>query len=241
MSTYSESSHAINLSNFKLLIDTITAFGPVYNPSPDPIKIANMTASWTSCSNLHNAFLLGYLNAKQPINEREILFKPLSKIVTRTLGILSSSGASKQVYIDAKGFADKIRGHGLNPRKFPDGSPDPNHISNSHLSFVMRADTFAQLVLLYKNETKYNPNETDLKTASLQTYSDSLLTANEELSEIIAPVNQSRIDRNHALYDEFTGLIDIAYDCKDYVKAIFGSGSPEYLAVLAIKFTRYRK
>lgn len=241
MSPYSETSHAINISNCKLLIDTVTAFGQVYNPTPDPIKIANITASYTSCNNLHNAFLLGYLNAKQPINEREILFQPLSKLVTRTLGILSSSGASKQVYRDAKSFADKIRGHSLNPRTLPDGSPDPNHISNSHLSYVMRADTFAQLVLLYKSETKYNPNETELQTASLQTYSDSLFTANEGLSEIIAPVNQSRIDRNHALYDHITGLIDIAYACKAYVKALFGSGSPEYISVLAIKFTRNRK
>jgi hypothetical protein len=39
------------------------------------------------------------------------------------------------------------------------------------------------------------------------------------------------------IYNELTGLVDISFDVKLYVKSVFGATSPQYKAISGLKFT----
>ena len=122
--------------------------------------------------------------------------------------------------------------------KLADGTRNPADVSTSHQGFVQRADTFKQLVDLYKSEPLYAPNEGDLKIVALEALATAMKTANNNIGTIIAPLNTARITRDKALYEKDTGMVDIAQACKNYVKGLFGATSPESKTVTGIKFTR---
>jgi hypothetical protein len=102
----------------------------------------------------------------------------------------------------------------------------------------MRADTFKQLVELLKTVPEYDPNEDDKKIVNLDDFYTAMKTANDTIGTIIAPVEAARIARNHALYDDETGMIDVAQACKKYVKSVFGATAMETKTVTKIKFRR---
>jgi hypothetical protein len=238
MASNSDTGHSVNISNFKLLIYKCTAFGAAYNPSRADLQIVNMITLWTTGDTAHQALTSAIQLAKGPINARQILFEPTEKLVTRTLNYFKSTAASHQIKADAKGLADRFRGYGVKVDKLADGTRNPADVSTSHQGFVQRADTFKQLVDLYKSEPLYAPNEVDLKIVALEALATAMKTANNNIGTIIAPLNTARITRDKALYEKDTGMVDIAQACKNYVKGLFGATSPESKTVTGIKFTR---
>jgi hypothetical protein len=238
MASNSETGHSVNISNYKLLIDNCSAFGAAYNPGNTRLRVVDMTAQWTLADTAHSDLTRAIQSAKGPINDRQILFAPVDKLVTRTLNYLMSTDASEQIKADAKGLAVRFRGSDVRVKKLEDGTPDPNHVSNSHLGFVQRADTFKQLVDLYHDEANYDPNETELKVSTLANLAADMKAANDQIGNIIAPVNNLRIARDKALYEEQTGVVDTALACKAYVKSVFGAKGAETALVMRIKFTK---
>ena len=117
-----------------------------------------MTTLWITADTAHQTLTSALQAAKNPINDRQILFEPTEKLVTRTLNYFKSTDASDQVKADAKGLADRFRGFGVKVDKLPDGTADPNSVSTSHQGFVQKADTFKQLVDLYRSDANYAPN-----------------------------------------------------------------------------------
>lgn len=237
----SETGHAVNISNFKQLIDYCTSFGEVYQPSRVALTIDSMTTLWENADNAHQALTAAIQTYKGPINQREILFEPVDKLVTRTLNYFQSTEASDQIKLDAKGLADKYRGSKVHVKKLADGSPDPRDVSKSHQSYIMKGDTFRQLVDLYKSEPLYNPNETELGIAALSGISDNMKSLNDGIGGILATIEAARRNRDEALYTEKTGVVDISLACKDYVQGVFGSSSPEAKMVRGLEFSRKRK
>ena len=49
-------------------------------------------------------------------------------------------------------------------------------------------------------------------------------------------IKNARIARDHSFYDEKTGIPDIANAVKEYIKSVYGAGSPEYKLATAIQF-----
>ncbi|MCG3164770.1 MAG: hypothetical protein POELPBGB_00529 [Bacteroidia bacterium] len=240
MASNIETGHGVNISNFKLLLDKC-AVVPSYNPSNTDLTVANMTLLWQSADNAHQTLITAVAQAKDPINQRELLFKPLDKLVTRTLNFFESTKANKSVKKDAKGLADKIRGFNTKIPKLPDGTPDPAHVSQAHLSYVQKQLTFKQLLDLYTSDPLYAPNEVEVNIATLQTLHTNMKNANDNIGTIIAPVQSARVTRDNALYKADTGIVDVALACKDYIISLLGARKPETKLFTSIKFTRPRK
>ena len=238
MASTTETGNAVNISNFKLLIDTCTGFGAAYSPSNTSIKISDMGAKWVIANDAQTTIITALQESKEPINEREIAFEPLGKLVTRTISYLNSTTANAQVKKDAKGLADQIRGFNKVKPKAPGAVPDVEAISTSHLSYVKRAENFLSLITLYGTITEYSPNETELKTAGLNTYYTDLKKLNDKIGTILSPVNMARIERDKQLYAEGTGIVYIAEACKQYVKSLYGATAPETKLVTKIKFRK---
>jgi hypothetical protein len=241
MASNQETGIAINIANFKLQIEKCATMGVPYNPSNADLSIVNMTSLWVKADTAHVAYTTAFMNSKNGINSREILFKSLNKLVTKTINYFKSTKASKQIKLDAKGLGDKIRGFGVKVKKLPDGTPDPDYVSNSHQSFVQRADAFKQLIVLYASDGNYKPNENEITITTLETLQLDMKNLNDSIGAVLGPKEAAKILRDHLLDDEEVGLLDMAFACKAYVKAVFGASSPEAKSIAGIKFRRRNK
>lgn len=252
MSKYSEVGHTKNVANFEDLISRCTGFGVTYNPSLNAIKIANMnTLRTTALAALASVVSTGttYMNA---VDAREIIFEPLQKFATRIMSALKASGASDAVIKDAMTINRKIQGKRAKPVKEvlnPEAKMiDPNnptpvvpvHISVAQLGYDSMIDHYIKLIDLLASVVSYNPNENELKIAGLNTLLTSMKTSNTAVITATTNYNSARINRNDVLYKKATGLVDVAQECKNYVKSVFGSTHPKYKEVSGIKFTKHK-
>jgi hypothetical protein len=236
MATISETGHGINISNYKLLIDKCTGYGAAYAPSNNELKIGSMTTQWDDVKTKHDALITALQQSKVPINEREQLFKGLSKLVTKVNAMVGSIKATASFKKDVKGLADKIRGFKLSTKKLADGTPDPQDVSNSHMSYVMRTENFKSLIDLITTNALYDPAEAGLKITDLNNLYTEMDTMNTQIGTILTPVEQARIARDKGLYNTDNGVLVTAKNCKNYVKGLYGASSAEYKLISGIKF-----
>ncbi|MEK7263253.1 MAG: hypothetical protein AAB071_01935 [Bacteroidota bacterium] len=246
MSTASETGHAINVANFESLITYCTAYGPIYNPSKNTIKLASLNALLTSAKTAltaHNTvFTQQYENA---INARELIFEPLSKLTTRIINALDACNVTDLTVTDAKTIARKIQGRRASDKlpPVPDDPTTPNDesqksISASQMSFDNRIDNFEKLIQLLAGQPGYLPNETDLKLITLNTLLADMKTKNSAAITAVTSLSNTRIARDAILYTPETGLLDIAAEVKKYVKSVFGATSPQSKQVSGLKFKK---
>jgi hypothetical protein len=247
MSTNSDSGHAVNVANFNDLITFVTGYGETYNPSNNLIKLPALQEMAGVASEA-----LGAVNAAIPayngaVAAREVIFEPLSKLVTRVMNFLKASGVSVQVYDQVNTVARKVKGTRasaiIKPEPPVEGAepvPVVKQVSASQMSYDSRAENFAKLIQLLAGIPEYNPNENDLKVETLGELYDELRTKNNAVIAAEVPFSNARIARNEVLYTETTGLCDIAQTTKNYVKAIFGATSPQFKQISSLKFTKIR-
>ena len=268
MTSTSETGHAKNVANFRLLIEHLEALGTQYSPSNPAIALTALQHKYdqaVAAMKSHRNIKVAYDDAT---NNREIHFKNIRSIATRIVNALESSGASDQKVKDAKTIVRKIRGErasgksktkpgGLQPAE-PQNQVTPNEnlgqpaapggtegnpvttISASQLSFDHRAENFAKLVEIIQTETLYNPNEAELKVTALQSYNGQLLQSTGAVAGKIAAYTTSIIHRNQELYATDTGLPHLAHDVKSYIKSVYGSTSPQYKAISAISIRQIK-
>jgi hypothetical protein len=79
-----------------------------------------------------------------------------------------------------------------------------------------------------------------LKIITLTAKQASLVAKNNAVATAYANISNSRIARDKTLYDESTGLVDIALEVKKYIKSVFGASSPEYAQVKGIEFKKIK-
>jgi hypothetical protein len=236
-----ESSHAKNIDNLRIIAERATSYGVVYNPPTQPIKVVNMNAMYTVANGLHEDENTAYEATKLPINAREVLFNKVKRLVTRTINLYEVTEATKQAKKDARGLVRKITGSNVKIIRLEDGTPDPNHISNSHQGYVQVLDNFKKLVELYRSDVNYAPNETNINIASLDTWVTNLEDSMTGVSAVLSNEVHVRNLRDKYVYTMDTGLIDVGLACKKYIKSLFGPTSVEYKAIEGIIFTRFMK
>jgi len=247
MAPISETGHAKNVANFEDLISFCTGYGTQYNPSKAAIKLPALNTLFTSAKNSLTAINTALPPSTNAINAREIVFTPLSKLITRVVNAVASSSVSKQILADAKTIARKLQGKRASD-KLPIVVDDPNtpidesqkSISASQMSFDNRIENMDKLIQLLAAQTGYAPNETDLKVTTLTTLLADMRTKNTGAINALTPLSNARIARNTILYATGTGLVDIAGEVKKYVKSVFGGTSPQYKQVSGLKFTKVK-
>lgn len=248
MASTSETGHAKNVANFEVLISSCTGYGPVYNPSKNALKIPQLqTALASAKSALLNVKTTGttFENAR---NARELALAPapVKKFCTRILNALEATDASALTVDDAKTINRKIQGKRAGDKLPPtDGStptpPEVVQISVSQQSYDSLIDNFNKLIVCLSVEPLYIPNENDLKIAALNTTLTNYRTLNTAVINAAIPYKNAIIARNSVLYQDITGLVDIALEVKKYVKSVFGATSPQYKQISKLEFKRIKK
>ena len=251
MANFSEVGHAKNVANFEDLINRCTGFGISYNPNLNAIKIANMNTLRTNANTALASVVSTFTAYENAVNGRQIIFDPLQKLATRIINALIASGVSDQIVKDAKTINSKIQGKRAKPIKEVENMeiqaiPNPNdppveipkNVSVSQLSFDSFVEHYSKLIDLLSTVPAYNPNENELKVSGLNTLLTSMKNANTAAITATTKFINARINRNNLLYAKGTGLVDVAKECKAYVKSVYGHTSPQYKSVSSIKFTR---
>ncbi|MFZ4740041.1 MAG: hypothetical protein ACOYLE_02630 [Bacteroidales bacterium] len=250
MASTSETGHAKNVANFEDLISYCTAYGTAYNPSNDHLLIPQLQT-------LHHDAKIILLTVKtnktafdNACNAREIAFAPLKKLSTRIVNALASTNAAQQTIDDAITINHKIQGKRSKNSKKDTASeispaenttPEDKKISVSQQSFDRLIDNFSKLIVTVSGETFYNPNESDLNTAALNTMFTSLENLNAAVINHTTSYSNALLARNTLLYQPTIGLVDIALSVKKYVKSVFEASSPQYKQISSIQFKKIRK
>ena len=244
MASTTETGNAKNVANFEDLISFCTGYGASYNPSKASINLAALNTKRSDALKslaAVNTNLPPWTNA---INAREIVFNPLSKLITRVLNAVEASDVSKQVIGDVKSIARKLQGKRASAKKTTvvnnPATPEnesAKSISASQMSFDNRIENMNKLIELLTAQPAYTPNEPELQVAGLTAVFTNMKTTNTNAINTYTPLSNARIDRNKILYDAESGLVKISGDVKSYVKSVFGGTSPQYKQVSKLKFT----
>ena len=243
MASTSETGHAKNVANFDELISFVTGYAAAYNPSKASIKLTALQALATSAKNSINAVnaaLPAYSNA---VSAREVAFEPLSKLITRVMNALKATDTTTQVDESALSLARKIQGTRATAKKTDEEKKalaaegkETKEVSTSQMSYDSRLDNFDKIIKLLTSVTLYAPNEAELKVAALTALYNDLKTKNAAVVTATIPLSNARISRNDILYKTNTGLVDIAFDTKTYIKSLYGATSPQYKQISKLAF-----
>lgn len=243
----SETGHAKNVALFETLISAIQTFGAAYNPPRINLKKLTALIPIPGAARDAIAETNHFLDLQTvAVNDRETAFDGLGKLVTRVIGALEISDADAVIGDHARALARKLQGRRAGERfeddpATPDVDESEQNISVSQMSYDSRLANFEAFVgLLESQTTAYAPNETELNDDALRVRADGMRAKNSAAVNAQSALDAARIQRNTILYEDDTGLFDIAADVKKYIKFAFGTDSPQYAQVKDLKFTEPR-
>ena len=248
MTNTSETGHAKNVTNLESLITSIVALETSYNPSRDSIKLPALQALLTASKESLNAVNIAQATYSNAVAARKVAFEPFGKLITRVMNSLKASGTSTQVVQSARTIVRKLQGRRASAKITEEEKKaleaegkEVNQISASQMSFDNRIENFDRLIMLLSSIPLYNPNEEELKVETLKALHNQLKEKNTEVILPIVQLSNSRMNRNKILYNENTGLVDVALDSKTYIKSIFGATSPQYKQISKLRFIRPKR
>lgn len=235
-----ETGHAKNLENLKKLRDFAVGWGAVYTPS-NPLLLINALNALIAAA---EAALDGVQTARTPYRNAtaaaEDAFAPLSKLMSRVRQNLKASGVPASVLDDADTYFRKIKGKRKtkavadNPQTPADES-DASH-SASQMSRTQRIQFLEALVLLLGSQSLYAPNESDLRTTTLNSYAADLQSKTDAVQTNFVPYSNKMGDRDRIYYGSETSVVKVASLFKSYVQAAYGRDSSQWTQVKNIKF-----
>lgn len=243
MASTSETGHAKNVSNLDSLITSIIALGTTYNPSRDSIKLTALQTLLNESKESLNAVNIAQAAYSNAVTARKVAFKPFSQLITRVNNSLKATDTTIQVDQNARTIVRKLQGRRASAKITEEEKKileaegkEVNQISASQMSFDNRTENFNKLIMLLSSVPFYNPNEDELKIETLKALYNQLNQKNTDLIIASVQLSNSRIARNKILYNENTGLVDITFDSKTYIKSVFGATSPQYKQVSRLYF-----
>jgi hypothetical protein len=243
MASTSETGHATNVTNLESLITSIMALGTTYNPSRDSIKLAALQTLLNASKDSLNTVNLSLATYSGAVAARKEAFKQFSQLITRVNNSLKATETTKQIDNIAQSIVRKLQGRRASARLSEEEKKaleaegkEVNQISASQMSFDSRIENFERFILLLASVPLYNPNEQELKIETLKALHTTLKQNNTDVIIATVHLSNARIARNKVLYTQNTGLLDIAFDCKTYIKSVFGATSPQYKQVSRLYF-----
>lgn len=248
MANNPETGHAKNVSNFESLLSFVKGYGESYNPSRDTIRITALelilSNSKKSLINIDTLFP-AYTNA---VSARESAFAPLGKLITRVNNAIKATDTTENVDESVKTLVRKLQGTRASAKisdedkqKLATEGKEVNQISASQMGYDNRLENFYKLIMLLQSIPQYNPNEEDLKISTLTALYEDLKTKNTAVVNANTPLSNARIARNEVMYAPLTGLVDVSFDTKVYIKSVFGASSPQYKQVSKLEFKSLAK
>jgi hypothetical protein len=243
MSSKTESGMNTYAGNFQELIDVCQGFGILYNPTPEELRIESLVNQLLGVRTSVAAVDAAMPDAVAAESARQAVFALMPPLAIRVQAVAIILGLPDAIIVHIKEVVRKIHGrraHALKPKTDSDQAPE-KHISVSQVSFNEQIEHFHQLILLVSSQPAYAPAETDLKVPALNQLLNDMCVANDAAKATAIPLANARQERDRLLYAPKTGMMDTALRVKEYVKAVFGTKSPQYKEVQHIPFRNRSK
>ncbi len=247
MAPKNETGIPVNVANFDELIAFVNGYGDDFKPTKGSIKTNALLLVASHAKDALAAVNLALPPHTNAVAARESAFEPLGKLVTRLMNALIATDATKPVVDSAKTLGRKIHGIRATPKKTEEQKKallaegiEVNEISSSQTGFDDQLEFFDKLIKLLASIDLYDPNEADLKVATLQVLYNDLHSKNSVVNRVEVPLSNARIARNKVLFQDNTGLCDVASDVKAYVKSLYGATSPQYKQISKLKFKKLK-
>lgn len=244
MASTSETGHANNVANFENLIASTTAFGAAYNPSKNTLKPPALQALLQASKESLNVVNIAQSAYSNAVAARESSFRPVGKLITRVNNALKATDTTKQVDDSAQTIVRKLQGKRASAKltdveikALEAEGKTVNQISAAQLGYDSRLENLNKFITLLSSVALYTPNEEELKIETLKTLHSNLKEKNIGVLIPTIQLSNARIARNEILYKPLTGLVDIAFDIKVYIKSVFGASSPQYKQISKLNFT----
>lgn len=248
---FNEKGHANNAANFNYLISRCIGFGDTYNPSNSKILIPAMQEFSAQVDNVLKNVQVKKIAHDNAVNDRKVIIAKVKPLSTRVMNALKALGLRVETIKNATSINRKIQGQRATPvaklakslgaAVADENQTIPKTISVSQQGIDQVLSNFSQLIELTKAEAAYAPNETELTTQSLEAFYNELRAKNQLFIDTETDLNNARIARNNLMYGADSNIAAIAQNTKNYIKSVFGSNSPQYKSVSAIKIVSYAK
>jgi len=245
MASTSEIGHAKNIASLNELLSVVTSYGLTYNPSKESIQLTGLQRLLDNAKKVNDEVNVSFALSSNAIAARKVAFKPFSKSITRVFNALKASDTPVQVDDTAKTLVRKIQGTRATAKKTEEEKKallalgkETKENSSSQMSINSRLENYDKLIQLLSTIELYKPNEEDLKVTSLRAHHTDLKAKNNAAINTDIALTNSRNNRDIIFYKDLTGLYDLTFDVKVYVKSVYGATSPQYKQVSKIKFTK---
>jgi hypothetical protein len=241
--TVSETGIAKNITNFARIISAANAHGTAYAPSYAKIKLPAITALHANAQAAVDATTTAQAANNHAITARDLAFKNLNPTVTKAINLLAASGVPAQTVAQARTIVRKLTGQRADnstPATNADGTT-AKRISVSQMSYDNRVENFSKFIEFLSLVPEYAPNEANLSISGLKALHDTAEAANIAVLTTNLQFSNARSQRDTIMYQDADGLVVIAQDVKNYIKAIFGVNSIEFKQLSALSFTSKRK
>ena len=238
----SETGHVPNLENFGKEIIAVTEYADLYNPSNDLLKILHLQTVQTNAANALQQIIQLETPRSNVLKARMLLFHEMMLYTTRIFCALQASKDVNKVIIQgAQYFVRKIRGERKSAKILNPSPEDAKQISASQHCYFNQAQFFSRFITFVLSQPGYTPNETELLEPALQAFEASLHQANVDAAEANAPWLLALSDRNEIFYAPTTGLVDIAYAVKKYVRSVKAITPEQYSLISGLRYRRPKK
>jgi hypothetical protein len=244
MSSISETGHTKNVKKFLSLIGFIEGWGVDYKPTNPLLGLASVKAFYHTCEAIEKEAREEEKIFDDLVDKRQIVFTPLQPFSTRVYNSFISLDIAQETKDGALEINRKLQGKRAKTIKedktliTESETPKPKTVSVSQQSFdsqIKNLEDLKSWVALYP---VYNPNETELKVASIETFIQSLHKANNDVIAGIVPYDNKLNERDRILYGDKTGMLDIALAIKKYALGAFGAKSVKYKQISGIEFIK---
>lgn len=238
MASTSEVGHAKNVAHFNLLKTHVNALGPIYNPTNSILLLTNLNDVYAAANAVQHA--VNELTAPYAfaVDDRDAEFKPLSPNLTRLrMAYKVTDGVTQAHMDDLMTIIRKLKGKRNPATASASGTGTIQH-SVSQLSFDQRTNNMDLLIAHLVNTPNYAPNEAEYTIAGYKDKKIRMLLKTQAVADTYIPLNSARSARDYALYQAPDNLVDVGNKVKDYISTILPKSSPQYKAIMAIKFKK---
>lgn len=214
--------------------------GAEYSPPNSNAAVAKLKAKRDAAIVARTANQANDAAEENERNKRENLYKPLNSDASSLVGYAKSYGVDANQLAALQSIARDVKG---TRAKAIDPTDGRQHISVSNLSYVTRADNYAQLIEQY--DTLDIPTTEDrFKAATHRAKHAALVAANNSVIASEANSNTSGEQLDKLAYTDADSLINGCLSAKAYLKSKYGATGQPYKNIAKTRLelpTRLRK
>jgi hypothetical protein len=238
-------SHVKNLQAFEKLTGLCTGYGGSYNPGKQNLQVKAMSTLMYSAQTMMEEMAKAKADYTRIVNARESGFFGTRRLSSKVLAVLKSSRVDLLTLGDAVILNRKIwkgtkRGGPVTVPSGKEGEDSAPSVFTYGQNFGAIAQSFAELVELVSGIPGYQPNEPELTVRGLREWSDELKRLNAAVMEAELRFSEVRRKRNEVFYTGEESLYNTGNSARQYIRGVFGYGSPEHLEVMRLTIRRPR-